>query len=318
MLIESQSLMTPPRRLDPKPAWLKVRMPGGPNYIQLKQLVRDRNLHTVCESARCPNIGDCWERRSATFMILGDICTRSCGFCAVSTGRPTGLDPDEPRRVAESILSLGLRHAVITSVARDELPDGGSAIFAATIREVRALCPETSVEVLIPDFKGERAPLETVMSARPDILNHNIETVERLQKLLRPQARYDRSLAVLRTAAEIQPDILTKSGVMLGVGERRDEALTTFRDLRAAGCSILTIGQYLRPSAQHIPVVRYLAPEEFEELGDRAREMGFRHVESGPLVRSSYHADEQISRASHTGAEARATMVSTTQAETRR
>ncbi|MDQ2731471.1 MAG: lipoyl synthase [Armatimonadota bacterium] len=272
-------------------------MPGGPNYMDLKKLVHDQRLHTVCEEARCPNIGDCWERRSATFMILGDVCTRSCGFCAIATGRPEGLDLDEPRRVAESIQSLGLRHAVITSVARDELSDGGSSIFAATIREVRALCPQTSIEVLIPDFKGDRASLAAVMEAGPDILNHNIETVERLQSLLRPQARYSRSLEVLRMAGELRPDALTKSGIMLGVGERRSEVETTVRDLRTAGCSILTIGQYLRPSADHLPLVRYVPPEEFADLRLFAVGLGFKHVESGPLVRSSYHADEQVDRA---------------------
>lgn len=299
MLIDPIQLSEPLRREPalPKPPWLKVRMPGGSNYMDLKKLVRDQRLHTVCEEARCPNIGDCWERRSATFMILGDVCTRSCGFCAIATGRPTGLDLDEPRRVAESIQSLGLRHAVITSVARDELSDGGSSIFAATIREVRALCPQTSIEVLIPDFKGDRDALAAVMEAGPDILNHNIETVERLQTLLRPQARYQRSLEVLRMAGELQPDTLTKSGIMLGVGERRPEVETTIRDLRVAGCSILTIGQYLRPSADHLPLVRYVPPEEFADLRLFAVGLGFKHVESGPLVRSSYHADEQVDRA---------------------
>ncbi|MCA1596159.1 MAG: lipoyl synthase [Chloroflexi bacterium] len=281
----------------PKPPWLRVKMPGGPNYIQLKGLVQTQRLHTVCESARCPNIGDCWERRSATFMILGDVCTRSCGFCAVKTGRPTELDRDEPRRVAESIQQLGLRHAVITSVARDELSDGGASIFAATIREVRLLCPQTSIEVLIPDFKGSRESLELVLDARPDILNHNIETVERLQRHLRPQASYDRSLSVLRTAHEINPTALTKSGLMVGVGETTEELLRTFDDLAAAACAILTIGQYLRPSPSHLPLVRYVPPQEFDELRSLAQARGFRHVEAGPLVRSSYHADEQIDRA---------------------
>ena len=296
MLIDAQSLAVK-HEVAPKPTWLKVKMPGGENYIGLQKLVRNQRLHTVCESARCPNIGDCWERRTATFMILGDVCTRSCGFCAVKTGRPEGLDLDEPHRVAESIESLGLRHAVITSVARDELEDGGASIFAATIREVRSRCPMTSIEVLIPDFKGRRDALQLVMDAGPDILNHNIETVERLQKLLRPQARYDRSLAVVRMAGEMNPGSLTKSGIMLGVGETRDEVLSTISDLRSAGCSILTIGQYLRPSPQHLPMVRYAHPEEFEELRKLALAQGFRHVESGPLVRSSYHADEQVHQA---------------------
>jgi lipoyl synthase len=277
-----------------RPDWLKVRAPVGPNYRHLKELVADLRLHTVCESARCPNIGDCWERRSATFMILGDICTRACGFCAIKTGRPLGLDREEPERVAEAIAQLGLRFAVITSVNRDELPDGGAEIFAATIRAVRRRCPETGIEVLIPDFEGNREALEAVMEARPDILNHNIETIERLYKIVRPQAKYWRSLELLRRAKELDPGVVTKSGMMLGVGEELDETREAMRHLREAGCDVLTLGQYLRPSVKHIPVVRYVTPEEFAELKQDGLAMGFKHVESGPLVRSSYHADEQV------------------------
>lgn len=279
-----------------RPDWLKVRAPGGPVYRDLKQLVSDLRLHTVCESARCPNIGDCWERRSATFMILGDICTRACGFCAVKTGRPEGLDREEPERVAEAISQLGLRFAVITSVNRDELSDGGAEIFAATIEAVRRRCPDTGVEVLIPDFEGNTEALKAVLDARPQILNHNIETVPRLYRLVRPQAKYERSLELLRRAREYSPKVVTKSGMMLGVGEEPAEILRTMADLRAVDCDVLTLGQYLRPSLQHIPVVRYVDPAEFAELRDQGLRMGFRHVESGPLVRSSYHADEQVPR----------------------
>jgi lipoyl synthase len=295
--LEAGATPGPDLRPMPKPAWLKAPMPGGQNYMALKKLVRDQQLHTVCESARCPNIGDCWERGSATFMILGDVCTRSCSFCAISTGRPTDLDMEEPRRVAESIRTLRLRHAVVTSVARDELSDGGAEMFAATIRWVRRLCPETSLEVLIPDFKGRRSSLKTVLDAGPDILNHNLETVERLQRLMRPQAAYHRSLGVLESTHELAPDILTKSGIMLGVGETRAETEQAICDLAAVGCAILTIGQYLRPSPRHIPLARYVPPDEFGELREFALAQGFRHVEAGPLVRSSYHADEQVERA---------------------
>jgi lipoic acid synthetase len=280
----------------PRPPWLKVSAPGGRNYDDLKQLVAAQQLHTVCESARCPNIGDCWNRRTATFMILGDICTRACGFCAIKTGRPLGLDLEEPYRVAEAVASLQLRHAVITSVNRDELPDGGASIFAATIRAIRARCPGTSIEVLIPDFAGNWEALAEVMEARPDILNHNLETIARLYRIVRPQAKYPRSLELLRRAKELAPGILTKSGMMLGVGEELDETRGAMADLRAAGCDILTLGQYLRPSLKHIPIIRYVAPEEFEMLKREGLDKGFRHVESGPLVRSSYHADEQAPR----------------------
>jgi lipoic acid synthetase len=280
----------------PRPEWLRVRAPGGPHYRDLKRLVDDLRLHTVCESARCPNIGDCWERRTATFMILGDVCTRSCGFCAIKTGRPLGLDLEEPERVAEAVASLDLRHAVITSVNRDELPDGGAAIFARTIGAIRERCPQTSIEVLIPDFKGVWWALEQVMAARPDILNHNLESIARLYYCVRPQAKYDRSLELLRRAKELAPGVQTKSGMMLGVGEEDPEIVSSMADLRAVDCDILTLGQYLRPSTQHIPVRRYVPPESFAAFKRLGIEMGFRHVEAGPLVRSSYHADEQVAR----------------------
>jgi lipoyl synthase len=287
---------TPPGGATARPEWLRVRAPGGPNYRGLKGLVDELRLHTVCESARCPNIGDCWERRTATFMILGDICTRSCGFCAIKTGRPLGLDREEPERVAEAVAWLNLRHAVITSVNRDELPDGGAAIFAGTIRAIRERCPTTTIEVLIPDFKGVWWALEQVMAVRPDILNHNVESIARLYFCVRPQAKYDRSLELLRRAKAMAPDVLTKSGMMLGVGEEDSEIVQSMADLRAVDCDILTLGQYLRPSAQHIPVRRYVPPETFAALKRLGMEMGFRHVEAGPLVRSSYHADEQAPR----------------------
>ena len=276
-----------------RPEWLKVRFPMGANYQRLQELMRGQELHTVCEEARCPNIGDCWNRGTATFMILGDTCTRSCGFCAVKTGRPEILDHGEPRRVALAVQRLRLRHAVITSVNRDELPDGGAAIFAETIRWVRRLSPGTTIEVLIPDFKGDRDALATVMAARPEILNHNTETVPRLYRRVRPQAIYERSLELLRTAREMDAGALTKSGVMLGLGETKDELLTVFQDLAANKVDILTVGQYLQPTHDHLPVERYWHPDEFPALQESALAMGFRHVESGPLVRSSYHAEEQ-------------------------
>ena len=277
----------------PRPDWLKVRFPAGGNYQRLQNLMREQGLHTVCEEARCPNIGDCWNRGTATFMILGDTCTRSCGFCAVATGRPGAVDTGEPARVALAIQQMGLKHAVITSVNRDELPDGGASIFAETIRWTRRLSPETTIEVLIPDFKGDPAALRTVTGAHPEILNHNTETVPRLYSVVRPQAIYERSLEVLRLGKELDPGALTKSGVMVGLGETREELLDVFRDLAAAGVNILTVGQYLRPSPNHLEIVRYWHPDEFAELKARALEFGFRHVESGPLVRSSYHAEEQ-------------------------
>jgi lipoic acid synthetase len=286
---------TPLRR---HPDWIKARMPSGDNYHELKRLLSGLSLNTVCEEARCPNVGECWDQRTATIMILGDTCTRACGFCAIKTGRPTWFDDDEPRRVAEAVRPLGLEHVVITSVARDDLPDGGARIFAETIRSLRGACPGMGVEVLIPDFNGEAAPLRTVMTARPDILNHNVETVKRLQKPVRKRARYDRSLGVLERAkayaGELGAAVHTKSSIMVGLGETRDELAQTFGDLRAVDCDILTIGQYLRPTQQHLPLQRYYHPDEFADMKVEALALGFRHVESGPLVRSSYHARDQV------------------------
>ena len=283
------------------PDWIRARIPTGETYVGLKELLRGLSLHTVCEEARCPNIGECWDQRTATVMILGDVCTRACGFCAIRTGRPTWNDPDEPRRVAEAVAQMDLDHVVVTSVARDDLPDGGAGAFAATIRQLRATCPGMGVEVLIPDFNGEEAPLRTVMQAAPDILNHNLETVERLQKPVRRRARYDRSLGVLERARAYARQIAgrdgtvhTKSSIMVGLGEEHAELLQAFRDLRAVDCDILTLGQYLRPSEQHLPVERYYTPQEFVDLRAEAVALGFRHVESGPLVRSSYHARNQV------------------------
>ena len=277
-----------------KPPWLKVRFPGGPNYLRLKGIMRKGRLNTVCEEAHCPNVGECWEAGTATFMILGDTCTRACGFCAVKTGRPIGLDRLEPMRVAVAVRELGLRHAVVTSVNRDDEPDGGASIFAATIRWIRKLSPETSVEVLIPDFMGNWDALATVMDAHPEILNHNTETVPRLYRRVRPKARYERSLELLRRAKEMEPTGITKSGLMVGLGETRHELLLVMADLVDAGCDVLTIGQYLRPSRKHLPLVRYYRPDEFAELKEDALSLGFRHVEAGPLVRSSYHAERQV------------------------
>jgi len=279
-----------------RPPWLKVRFPTSGPYYELQELMREQSLHTVCEEARCPNIGECWSRGTATFMILGDTCTRSCGFCAVKTGRPYTLDTAEPKRVALAIQRMKLKHAVITSVNRDELADGGAGIFADTIRWTRRLSPETTIEVLIPDFKGESAPLETVLSARPEILNHNTETVPRLYRTVRPQAVYERSLELLRLAKEIDPGTVSKSGVMVGLGETKDELLQVFRDLAEHNVEVLTVGQYLQPTPAHLPIERYYHPDEFAELKEAALAMGFVHVESGPLVRSSYHAEEQAAR----------------------
>jgi len=280
----------PARRL---PRWLKAKAPGSPDYIDLKNLVADLKLNTVCESARCPNIGECWSNRTATFMILGDVCTRSCGFCAIKTGRPESVDEGEPERVAKAVAQLELGHAVITSVNRDELPDGGARIFARTIRALHDRCPQTTIEVLIPDFKGDWEALKTVMDAGPDILNHNIETVPRLYSKMRPQAGYRRSLELLERAAAMTP-APTKSGIMLGAGETAEEVEETLRDLAAVHCAILTIGQYLSPSSQHVQVERFIPPEEFTHWRDLSLELGFSHVESGPLVRSSYHAERQV------------------------
>ncbi len=271
--------------------WLKVRLPHGDNYVELKQLVREKRLHTVCESAGCPNIGECWNQKTATFMILGDVCTRSCGFCDVKTGRPLGLDREEPARVAEAIKALGLKHAVLTSVNRDELSDGGAAIWAATIRQVKAFNPGCTVEALVPDFEGLEASLLTVLQAKPDILAHNTETVPRLYRTVRPQAKYPRSLELLQRAKK--QGFITKSGLMVGLGEEWEELRQVMRDLCAVHCDIVTIGQYLQPSRRHLPVLRIYTPEEFQHLRQEGLACGFRHVEAGPLVRSSYHAGEQ-------------------------
>ncbi len=280
------------------PDWIRARIPSGENYHDLKRLLRGLNLNTVCEEAHCPNIGECWDQRTATIMILGDTCTRACGFCNVKTGRPTWFDEDEPRRVAEALQTLGLEHVVVTSVARDDLPDGGAHVFANTIRELRDRIPGMGVEVLIPDFNGEEAPLRTVMQAGPDILNHNLETVKRLQKPVRKRARWDRTLGVLQRskayAVEYGHTVHTKSSLMVGLGETRDELSEAFGALRAVDTDILTIGQYLRPSLKHLPVERYYHPDEFAEMKVEALGLGFRHVESGPLVRSSYHARDQV------------------------
>ena len=275
------------------PAWLKAKAPGSPSYLRLKGMVNDLRLHTVCESANCPNVGECWGQGTATFMILGDVCTRSCGFCAIKTGRPGPADADEPERVALAVSKLGLRHAVITAVARDELADGGAAMFAHTLEALHRLCPGTSVEVLIPDFKGDLEALRTVLAAGPDILNHNLETVPRLYPQMRPQAGYQRSLELLERARQMSP-APTKSGIMLGAGESASEIEQAIRDLAAVKCAILTMGQYLSPSADHVAVDRFVHPDEFDQWREFATSLGFQHVESGPLVRSSYHAERQI------------------------
>ncbi len=276
----------------PKPDWLKVRAPGSPNYTRLKGLMRELGLHTVCEEAQCPNIGECWHHGTATFMILGEVCTRACSYCAVSHGRPAPADPDEAARVGRAIETLALTYVVITSVDRDDLADGGAGIFAETIRETRARRPECRIEVLIPDFQGKEASLRTVLDARPDVLNHNVETVPRLYRMARSGGRYSRTLELLDRSRHYAPEIPTKTGLMVGLGEEHDELVATFKDLRDVGCQILTIGQYLRPSAEHAAMVRYYHPDEFRELKRLALDLGFVHVESGPLVRSSYHAHE--------------------------
>ncbi len=285
--------LVPHRPRAPKPDWLKVRAPGSENYHRLRGLMRGLDLHTVCEEARCPNIGECWHHGTATFMILGEVCTRACGYCAVSHGRPAALDLDEPARVADAVAVLGLQYVVITSVDRDDVADGGASIFAETIRRIRSGVPACRIEVLIPDFQGKTGPLHDVLDAGPDVLNHNTETVPRLYRAARSGGRYPRTLELLRRAREYAPHIPTKSGIMVGLGEERDEVLEVLRDLREAGVEILTIGQYLRPSEGHLPMARYYHPDEFAELKRLALEMGFGHVESGPLVRSSYHAHEQ-------------------------
>lgn len=276
-----------------KPAWLKAKIPSGKTYHEVKELLRSSGLHTVCEEAQCPNLGECWNKRSATIMILGDTCTRSCGFCAVKTGKPKITDWQEPERVAAAVAKLGLRHIVITSVDRDDLPDGGSEIFARTIEGVKKQDPELVLEVLIPDFKGDLNSLRRVFEAGPDILNHNLETVPRLQKTVRPQANYERSLLVLSEAKKF--GLQNKSGIMVGLGEEWDEIFQTLRDLREkTDCDILTVGQYLSPSSAHLPVKKFYTPEEFEEIGKFAKSLGFLHVASGPFVRSSYFAEEQV------------------------
>ena len=275
------------------PEWLKVKMPGGPRYMELKQLMRGHRLHTVCEEAHCPNIGECWERSAATFMILGDICTRACRYCAVTTGRPIGLDLLEPVRLAETVRMMGLEYCVITSVNRDDLSDGGAGVFAACIRRIREEVPGCRVEVLIPDFAGSWEALRAVVEAKPDVLNHNIESVRRVFRSVRPKGDYQLSLDLLAEAKAIDPSMVTKSGIIVGMGETREELVETMRDLRGVDCDLLTIGQYLRPSIKHLPIDRFYLPAEFEELGRIGNDLGFKHVASGPLVRSSYHADEQ-------------------------
>ena len=277
----------------PKPSWLRAKAPGGENFHQLKKLARGLGLHTVCESAQCPNIGECWNHKTATFMLLGDICTRRCGFCAVPKGRPQPLDLDEPRRVAQAVATLGLKHAVITSVNRDDDNLGGARIFAETIRLVKEAGPECRIEVLIPDFQGLDEALQIVLDARPDVLNHNTESVPRLYRVVRSGARYERTLRLLENAKKFSPGMITKSGVMVGLGESMTELVDVFRDLAARKVDILTVGQYLRPSKDHLPIARFYTPEEFAYLKEEALRLGFRHVESGPLVRSSYHAHEQ-------------------------
>jgi len=288
-----------------RPPWLRVRAPTGETYHWLRRLMRTQHLHTVCEEAHCPNIGECWSHRTATFLVLGDTCTRNCRFCNVKTGRPAPLDPDEPEHVAQAVQALDLQHAVITSVDRDDLPDGGATVFATIIRRIRALQPGCTVEVLIPDFRGQIEPLKVVMDERPDILNHNVETVPRLFRAVQPQCRYAWSLAVLRNAKALWPGALTKSGLMVGLGETPDEILASMHDLRQIDVDILTIGQYLQPTKQHLPIARYYTPEEFETLRERGLEMGFRWVESSPLVRSSYNAEAQARALSGTPQQAR-------------
>lgn len=276
-----------------KPEWLKINLQTNPEFGDLKKLMRSKGLHTVCEEARCPNIFECWNRRTATFMILGDVCTRNCGFCAVTSGLPTELDLAEPERVADACVQMNLRHVVVTSVARDDLKDGGAMIFAETIKAIRRKNPATGVEVLIPDFMGDRDALQLVMDAEPDVLNHNIETVSRLSDRVRSRAKYERTLELLRRAKEMKPKINTKSSIMVGLGETMAELYETMDDLRAQGVDIVTFGQYLRPTTRHLAVERFYTPEEFAHLKEEALKRGFAHCESGPLVRSSYHADEQ-------------------------
>jgi lipoic acid synthetase len=290
--------LTPKPTVPRKPNWLKVKAPGGRNFVDVRQMMRELRLNTVCEEAHCPNIGECWEHRAATFMILGDVCTRNCAYCAVAHGTPQPYDPEEPVRLAEAVTRMGLRHIVITSVDRDDLPNGGAEAFAGCVTEIKARMPDTSVELLIPDFKGSDAALEIVVEAKPDILNHNLETIKRLYRIARPGGRYDRALRLLSRVKDMDPGMVTKSGLMCGLGEEWDELLTAMRDLRSQHVDILTLGQYLRPSDGHLPVARFYTPAEFAELREIGLAMGYRHVESGPLVRSSYHAWEQVQRAS--------------------
>jgi lipoyl synthase len=280
-----------------KPSWLKVRAPGGENYVRLKGLMKELNLHTVCEEAHCPNVGECWQHGTATFMILGDVCTRNCGYCAVSHGRPPSYDVDEPNRVAAAIAQMNLQHAVITSVDRDDLPDYGAWIFAETIRQIHQRLPGCSVEVLVPDFQGNEDSIRAVLEAGPEIYNHNTETVPRLYKRARPGGRYERVMQIFRFAKQVAPHIPTKTGIILGLGETTEEVVAVMRDLRAVDVDILTLGQYLRPSDGHLPLDRYYTPEEFRALREIGMGLGFRHVEAGPLVRSSYHAWEQVQAA---------------------
>ena len=277
-----------------RPPWLRAPAPAGDNYRELKRLVGELKLHTVCESAACPNVGECWNRRTATFMILGNVCTRRCGFCAVQKGAPLAVDYDEPRRVAEACATLGLKYAVLTSVNRDDRKDGGAELFALTIQAIRSRIPDCKVEVLVPDFQGSHEAMETVMNAHPDVLNHNIETVPRLYRQVRLGARYDRSLDMLAYAKRVRPFVPTKSGLMLGLGETAAEVIQVMRDLRAHSVEILTLGQYLRPSEKHLPIIRYVPQEEFDEFKRLGYAIGFSHVESGPLVRSSYHAGDAV------------------------
>jgi lipoic acid synthetase len=286
--------MATPNLHQRRPEWLKARAPGGPNHHELKVLTNRLSLHTVCESARCPNIGECWDQRTATFMILGDVCTRRCGFCAVPKGLPLPVDYDEPERVAKAVAHLGLKYAVVTSVNRDDRKDGGAEIFALTIQTIRRIKPDCRIEVLIPDFQGSREALEIVLAAGPDVLDHNMETVPRLYRQVRPGANYGQSLRLLKSAHEFDRAIATKSGMMLGLGETTPEILATMQDLADHGCQLLTLGQYLQPSRDHLPIARYYSPDEFAQLKAAGERMGFRHVEAGPLVRSSYHARSQL------------------------
>ena len=297
MTNESENTALRPRL----PEWLKVRAPGSPRYIELKGLMREQSLHTVCEEAHCPNTGECWDRGAATFMILGDICTRACRYFAVTTGRPAGIDLQEPARLAKTVKEIGLQYCVITSVNRDELADGGAFIFASCIKKIREEAPACKVEVLIPDFGGSWPALQKVMDAGPDVLNHNIESVPRVFQKVRPKGDYQMSLDLLAKAKEMAPETATKSGIIVGMGERQDELLETMADLRSVDCDLLTIGQYLRPSSKLLPIDRFYTPAEFEQLKDAGDAMGFKHVASGPLVRSSYHADEQHAAAQSAG-----------------